>query len=58
VSYYDAEGIRHAMWPYRVPFDELAVIADLVSFEPTRWGSHRTGNASRPRLAAAAAGSR
>ena len=35
-SYYDIDGIRHAAWSYRAPFDELAAIGDLVSFEPDK----------------------
>jgi uncharacterized protein (DUF427 family) len=35
-SYYDIDGIKHAAWSYRVPFDEMAAIGDLVSFEPDK----------------------
>ena len=35
-SYYDIEGIHHAAWSYRAPFDDMAAVADLVSFEPDR----------------------
>jgi uncharacterized protein (DUF427 family) len=35
-SYYDIDGIRHAAWSYRAPFDEMATIGDLVSFEPDK----------------------
>jgi uncharacterized protein (DUF427 family) len=35
-SYYDIEGTKGAAWSYRAPFDEMAKIADLVSFEPDR----------------------
>ena len=35
-SYYDIDGIRHAAWSYRAPFDDMAAIGDLVSFEPDR----------------------
>ena len=35
-SYYDIDGIGHAAWSYRAPFDEMAAIGDLVSFEPDR----------------------
>jgi uncharacterized protein (DUF427 family) len=35
-SYYDIGEARHAAWSYRAPFDEMARIADLVSFEPDR----------------------
>jgi uncharacterized protein (DUF427 family) len=35
-SYYDVGAARHAAWSYRAPFDELAAIGDLVSFEPDR----------------------
>jgi uncharacterized protein (DUF427 family) len=33
-SYYDIDGTRHAAWSYRAPFDEMAAIGDLLSFEP------------------------
>jgi uncharacterized protein (DUF427 family) len=32
-SYYDIDGIRHAAWSYRAPFDDMAAIGELVSFE-------------------------
>lgn len=35
-SYYDIDGIRHAAWSYRAPFDEMAAIGELVSFEPDK----------------------
>jgi uncharacterized protein (DUF427 family) len=35
-SYYDIDGSRHAAWSYRAPFDEMAAIGDLVSFEPDK----------------------
>jgi uncharacterized protein (DUF427 family) len=35
-SSYDIEGVHHAAWSYRAPFDDMAAIADLVSFEPDR----------------------
>jgi uncharacterized protein (DUF427 family) len=35
-SYYDIDGIRDAAWSYRAPFDEMAAIGDLVSFEPDK----------------------
>jgi uncharacterized protein (DUF427 family) len=35
-SYYDIEGSRNAGWSYRAPLNEMAVIGDLVSFEPDR----------------------
>jgi uncharacterized protein (DUF427 family) len=35
-SYYDIDGVRHAAWSYRAPFDTMAAIAELVSFEPDR----------------------
>jgi uncharacterized protein (DUF427 family) len=35
-SYYDIGGARHAAWSYRAPFDEMAAIGDLVSFEPDK----------------------
>jgi uncharacterized protein (DUF427 family) len=33
-SYHDIDGSKHAAWSYRVPFDDMAAIGDLVSFEP------------------------
>lgn len=35
-SYYDVGVARLAAWSYRAPFDPMARIADLVSFEPDR----------------------
>ena len=35
-SYYDIGGARNAAWSYRAPFDVMARIADLVSFEPDK----------------------
>ena len=35
-SYYDIDGAAHAAWSYRAPFDDMAAIGDLVSFEPDR----------------------
>src|SRR5262249_37584985 len=35
-SYYDIDGVEHAAWSYRAPFDDMAAIADHVSFEPDR----------------------
>jgi uncharacterized protein (DUF427 family) len=35
-SYYDIDGIEHAAWSYRAPFDDMSAIGDLVSFEPDR----------------------
>ena len=35
-SYYDIDDARHAAWSYRAPFDSMAPIGDLVSFEPDR----------------------
>jgi uncharacterized protein (DUF427 family) len=35
-SYYDIGDARQAAWSYRAPLDEMAAIADLVSFEPDR----------------------
>jgi uncharacterized protein (DUF427 family) len=35
-SYYDIDGIDKAAWSYRAPFDDMAAIGDLVSFEPDR----------------------
>jgi uncharacterized protein (DUF427 family) len=33
-SYYDVDGAPNAAWSYRAPLDEMAAIADLLSFEP------------------------
>jgi uncharacterized protein (DUF427 family) len=35
-SYYDIDGVTQAAWSYRAPFDDMAAIGDLVSFEPDR----------------------
>jgi uncharacterized protein (DUF427 family) len=35
-SYYDIDGVSHAAWSYRAPFDDMAAIGDFVSFEPDR----------------------
>ena len=35
-SYYDIGDAGHAAWSYRAPFDDMAAIAGLVSFEPDR----------------------
>jgi uncharacterized protein (DUF427 family) len=35
-SYYDVDGVAHAAWSYRAPLHDMAVIGDLVSFEPDR----------------------
>src|SRR5262249_48878874 len=35
-SYYDIDDVPQAAWSYRSPFDDMAAIADLVSFEPDR----------------------
>jgi uncharacterized protein (DUF427 family) len=35
-SYYDVGDQRNAAWSYRSPFDEVARIADLVSFYPEK----------------------
>jgi uncharacterized protein (DUF427 family) len=35
-SYYTIGDTRNAAWSYRAPFDEMARIADLVSFEPDK----------------------
>jgi uncharacterized protein (DUF427 family) len=35
-SYYDIGDARNAAWSYRAPFEEVARIADLVSFEPDK----------------------
>ena len=35
-SYADVGGVRGAAWSYRTPFEDMAAIGDLVSFEPDR----------------------
>jgi uncharacterized protein (DUF427 family) len=35
-TYYDVGEASHAAWSYRAPFEEMAAIGDLVSFEPDR----------------------
>ncbi len=35
-SYYDISEARNAAWSYRAPVEEMARIADLVSFEPDK----------------------
>jgi uncharacterized protein (DUF427 family) len=35
-SYYSIGDTRNAAWSYRAPFEEMARIADLVSFEPDK----------------------
>ena len=35
-SYYDIGDSRNAAWSYRAPIEEMARIADLVSFEPDK----------------------
>jgi uncharacterized protein (DUF427 family) len=35
-AYYDIYDARNAAWSYRAPFDDMAAIGDLVSFEPDR----------------------
>ena len=35
-SYYDIDGAHNAAWSYRAPFEDMAPIGDLVSFEPDR----------------------
>ena len=35
-SYYDIDGVKQAAWSYRAPFDDMAAIGDLVSFESDR----------------------
>jgi uncharacterized protein (DUF427 family) len=35
-SYYNVGERRNAAWSYRAPFEEMAEIADLVSFEPDK----------------------
>jgi len=35
-GYYDIADARNAAWSYRAPFDDMAAIGDLVSFEPDR----------------------
>jgi uncharacterized protein (DUF427 family) len=33
-SYYDVAGARNAGWSYRAPLEAMAVIGDMISFEP------------------------
>ena len=35
-SYYDVDGAGRAAWSYRAPFEDMAAIGDLVSFEADR----------------------
>ncbi len=35
-SHYDIDATKNAGWSYRAPFDDMAAIGDLVSFEPDR----------------------
>jgi uncharacterized protein (DUF427 family) len=35
-SYYDIDGAERAAWSYRAPFDDMAAIGELVSFEADR----------------------
>lgn len=35
-SYYDIGSVRNPAWSYRAPFEEMARIANLVSFEPDK----------------------
>jgi uncharacterized protein (DUF427 family) len=35
-SYYSIDGTQNAAWSYRAPFDDVAAIGELVSFEPDR----------------------
>jgi uncharacterized protein (DUF427 family) len=35
-SYYDIEDVHNAAWSYGAPFDDMATIGGLVSFEPDR----------------------
>ena len=35
-SYYTIDGAKNAAWSYRAPLESMAVIGDLVSFEPDR----------------------
>lgn len=35
-SYYDIDSAQNAAWSYRAPLNDIAAIADLVSFEPGR----------------------
>jgi uncharacterized protein (DUF427 family) len=35
-SYYDIGGARKAAWSYRAPFEAMARIGDMVSFEPDK----------------------
>ena len=35
-SYYDIDDVQRAAWSYRAPFEAMARIGDLVSFEPDK----------------------
>jgi uncharacterized protein (DUF427 family) len=35
-SYYDVGETRNAAWSYRAPFEDMAAIGEMVSFEPDR----------------------
>jgi uncharacterized protein (DUF427 family) len=35
-SYCDVDATQNAAWSYRAPFDDMAAIGDLISFEPDR----------------------
>jgi uncharacterized protein (DUF427 family) len=35
-AWFDIDGVSHAAWSYRAPFDDMAAIGDFVSFEPDR----------------------
>jgi uncharacterized protein (DUF427 family) len=35
-SYYDIGDAKQAAWSYRAPFDDMAAIGDLISFEPDK----------------------
>jgi uncharacterized protein (DUF427 family) len=61
-SYYDIGDARNAAWSYRAPFDDMAAIGDLVSFEPERvevtWTTSASGSSpdrTSPRTASIAA---
>ena len=45
-SHYDIDATKNAGWSYRAPFDDMAAIGDLVSFEPTASRSPSTASAS------------
>jgi uncharacterized protein (DUF427 family) len=35
-SYYDVDATQNAAWSYRAPFEDMAAIGELISFEPDR----------------------